>query len=530
MKKKYIKRMFEGFSLSITFIVNLLIVAIFLKNEYIYDYFKNSYVLQLNHIVTFIIILLITSILINSIYRVVRYKYKRFYIFPSLIFISLILSIYDFLKYGYFSYSLEIIILILSVAFFINGFLIATYNEDFNIQNGIIKMLKLFFLILLFNGILSLALFKDILTFNFWFANLILIILLGIIIELNYYLKNNRLIFYLTNIILLNFYFVLSHKEYITNYSTYYLLISMILFFILAIVFYSNLKLNIKERNEYITKREKQIQLYIEQLDTVVDKKTKAIKDMNSQMSKELEYARVIQESLLPEKEIEFENVSFLSGFYPCEHLSGDFYEIFKIDKENIGMYILDVSGHGVSAAMLTMFCKNVIISDERLIRRYRGLKPHRNLKHLYKVFNESNFPPTTHMVMFFATYNFKSKTLKYSSGGTNCSPLVIKNNGYMFELDNNSGFPIAKLGEYIQPEYESSSILLEKGDRLLFFTDGLVDQKKNNIFSPEELKEFFKNNKYLALDEFDNQLNQKIQKHSNSLNDDVTYFLMEIN
>lgn len=521
--------MFKGFKLSVILILNLLILLVFLKNEYIYDYFRISFVQQLNHIMTFIIILLITSILVNGIYKVVRYKYKRFYIFPILIFISLILSVYDFLNYGYFSYSFEIIILILSISYCINIFLTVSYKEKINFSLEIIKIFKAFSLIFLFNTILSLIFFKDIFTFNFWFANLILIIFLGIIFELDNYQKNNKVNFYLSSIYFLDFYFVLSHKGYITNYSDYYLLISGISFFILANVLYFNLKSNIKESNEYITKREKQIQLYIEQLDTVVDKKTKAIKDMNSQMSKELEYARVIQESLLPEKEIEFKNVSFLSGFYPCEHLSGDFYEIFKIDKDNIGMYILDVSGHGVSAAMLTMFCKNVIISDERLIRRYRGLKPHRNLKHLYTVFNESNFPSTTHMVMFFATYNLNSKTLKYSSGGTNCFPIVIKKNGYMFELDNNSGFPIAKLGEYIQPKYESSSILLEKGDRLLFFTDGLVDKKKNNIFSPEELNDFFKNNKYLSLEEFDKHLKRKIQEHSKSLKDDVTYFLMEI-
>lgn len=76
-------------------------------------------------------------------------------------------------------------------------------------------------------------------------------------------------------------------------------------------------------------------------------------------------------------------------------------FDIYRLNEENIGMYVLDVSGHGVSAALMTMFCNNYIKSSEKLIMKYRGLKPHRNLKHFYDEFNKMNFPDEMYMVMF---------------------------------------------------------------------------------------------------------------------------------
>jgi sigma-B regulation protein RsbU (phosphoserine phosphatase) len=190
-------------------------------------------------------------------------------------------------------------------------------------------------------------------------------------------------------------------------------------------------------------------------------------------------------------------------------------------------MYLLDVSGHGVSAAMLTMFCKNSIISGERLIRRYRGLKPHKNLEHFYNLFNSASFPPETHMVMFFAAYNTETKVLKYSSGGLNCYPILRKNNGEIYELSDNNGFPISKLGDLYTPEYTSSTIKLNDQDLVFFYTDGLIDYQKNQVIDYDELINLIKENGNARV--IDQILEEKINNNKNHLNDDITYFIMEV-
>ncbi|MDM8534775.1 SpoIIE family protein phosphatase, partial [Clostridiaceae bacterium HSG29] len=284
---------------------------------------------------------------------------------------------------------------------------------------------------------------------------------------------------------------------------------------------------NWEKSHESISQREKQIKLYAKKINSVVKKRTLEIENMNKRLNDDLEYARKIQQSLLPSKEINYSDVTFISNYYPCEKLSGDFYDIFRIDNKNIGMYILDVSGHGVSAAMLTMFCKNSIISGERLIRRYRGLKPHRNLQHFYAVFNEADFPSETHMVMFFASYNVDTHVLKYSSGGMNCNPIVLKKDGGIYELSENQGFPISKIGEFYTPEYSTSFAMLNKGDSVFFYTDGLTDYNKNKILDYNGLIRLLKEEKTVG--RISKNLDEIIQKNSNKLEDDITYFMMEV-
>jgi len=295
----------------------------------------------------------------------------------------------------------------------------------------------------------------------------------------------------------------------------------------LTLVFLRLFAINQHRTREFISDREKQIKLYADKINRVIEKRTQEIEKIHAKLDEDLEYARSIQQSLLPKKEEYFSNVSFVSNYFPCEKLSGDFYDIFKIDDNHVGMYLLDVSGHGVSAAMLTMFCKNSIISGERLIRRYRGLKPHKNLEHFYNLFNSASFPPETHMVMFFAAFNTETKVLKYSSGGLNCYPILRKSNGEIYELSDNNGFPISKLGDMYTPEYTSSSIILSEKDLVFFYTDGLIDYKKNQVIDYDELIILIKKTDNAR--GIDQILEEKINNNMNYLNDDITYFIMEV-
>ncbi|MCK5762696.1 MAG: SpoIIE family protein phosphatase, partial [Clostridiales bacterium] len=274
---------------------------------------------------------------------------------------------------------------------------------------------------------------------------------------------------------------------------------------------------------------QRQIRLYTENLEKIVDKRTEEITSVNQKLTSEIENAKLIQQSLLPAKRYEFKNVLFVSEYFPCERLSGDFYDIYPIDEENIGMYILDVSGHGVSAALMTMFCNNYVKSSERLIKRYRGLKPHRNIQHFYDEFNKMNFPDEMHMVILFATYNINTGILKYSNGGLNNFPIVKRADGDIEYLDKNIGFPICKLSDIYVPEYESTEIQLNSGDKVMFFTDGLIDEKKNQVMTENELIDLLEQYHGEKLDLLNNALINVIDFKKRVLEDDITYFIMEI-
>lgn len=279
-----------------------------------------------------------------------------------------------------------------------------------------------------------------------------------------------------------------------------------------------------------ISNRENQITLYANNLERVLQKRMNDIFERNRRFTLELEYARNIQQSLLPEKRFTIKNTTFISGYFPCEDLSGDFYDIYRIDDNHIGMYILDVSGHGISAALMTMFCNNYIKSTERLIKRYRGLKPHKNLSNFYEEFNRMNFPDEMHMVIFFASYSLSDRILTYCSGGMNCIPFIITREGSFKMLDESLGFPICKFSDLYKPVYQSVSVELQTGDRVVFYTDGLIDLHKNRVMDQVGLEEFMADHIELSLKTLNEHLIGRIYPKVDKLKDDISYFVMEVN
>lgn len=296
-----------------------------------------------------------------------------------------------------------------------------------------------------------------------------------------------------------------------------------------GVIFFAVFKFNVGLPLQDLKNTEKQIKLYADNLERIIDKRTSEVRKANEKFIHELDYAKSIQQSLLPAKKPNYKDLQFVSEYFPCERLSGDFYDIYRIDEDHIGMYVLDVSGHGISAALMTMFCNNVIKSSEKLIKRYRGLKPHRNLYHFYEEFNKMNFPDEMHMVIFYASYNLETGLLTYCSGGMNCYPIVVKENGDLIYLENSKGFPICKMADFFTPEYASASIKLEKNDMVIFYTDGLVDRDKNKCLGEEDIAALLKKNQGSSLRTLNAQLTKIINANLHQIDDDITYFMMKV-
>ncbi len=276
-------------------------------------------------------------------------------------------------------------------------------------------------------------------------------------------------------------------------------------------------------------KLQNQFDLYAKNLMKIIDKKTLQVRAINENLIADIEYAKKVQQSMLPSPKMHFRDVKIVSEYFPCERLSGDFYDVYRIDDDNIALYFLDVAGHGVSAALLTMFSSNYLKSNDQNIQRFRGLKPEKNLEHFYAQFNVMNFPDELHLVIFYATYNLNTRTLTYCTGGMNCVPICFKPSGRHEFLDESKGFTICKMGDFYTPEFVSAKITLDKGDRLLFYTDGLIDEEKNKIFNLDSLIAFYKKHSDKKIHEINALLVEDIQPYKEVLNDDITYIFMEI-
>lgn len=188
------------------------------------------------------------------------------------------------------------------------------------------------------------------------------------------------------------------------------------------------------------------------------------IVQQNLKLQQDLDMARKLQMQLLP-KGVQVPGLDFAFLYQPCDDLSGDMVNLFQIDKDHVGFYIADVSGHGVSASMLTVF----LIST--LSRRTRS--PSRALYRLFRQFNAGDFDKNSYITVFYAIYNLKTHVLYYANAGHNCIPIICGSEG--IKKLCLPGVPISNWVE--KPHYNDASVYLNPGERLFLYTDGVTDQ-----------------------------------------------------
>lgn len=269
-------------------------------------------------------------------------------------------------------------------------------------------------------------------------------------------------------------------------------------------------------------------------LNRLVAERTKDLAYKNQKLLEDLEYARDIQKAILPVKLPDSEQVSFFAQYYPAERVSGDFYNIFRLDEKNIGMYIGDVSGHGVPAAMLTVFLNQSIKTTKELEgNRSEIINPAKVLENLYELYNKVHFKDDTYILVLYAIFNTETKELVYSSAGMNAQPLIVKNREQVLELDI-KGLPICNLAEICPADYIDKKIQLEDGDRVFFYTDGLVElnsKQTGKIFDTGHLKQLLLKYGGRGNLELYAEIDKNIKYFSDNggLRDDVTFFMLQV-
>lgn len=200
----------------------------------------------------------------------------------------------------------------------------------------------------------------------------------------------------------------------------------------------------------------------------------------NTRLRDDLGMARRLQCSMLP-KDFKEDRVSFSFIYNSCEALGGDFLDIFKIGKNHMGLYIADVSGHGVPASMLTVFLRSTL--NKKLF------SPAEALKELFREYNNSNLVDDLYITVFYAILNLEEKTMLYSNAGHNVSPVIFNSPDInAFKLLRHPGIPISRWVE--DPYYTNGAINLNSGDKLFLYTDGIIEMRnpENEQFGEDRL------------------------------------------
>jgi serine phosphatase RsbU (regulator of sigma subunit) len=202
-----------------------------------------------------------------------------------------------------------------------------------------------------------------------------------------------------------------------------------------------------------------------------------------TQMERELLAARSFQESMMPERAIV---AGSLTGAALCEssrELCGDFFDWEKIAGPGIALLVADVAGKGAAAAMLTGMVKQAWRSSAP-----EGFAP---AVALQRVFAATRlFPDQRHLTAFSGRADSDSGTLEYIVTMGHPPALMLRADGDIEVLDAS--------GEILHPvlpswHFEQRVTPFESGDRLLVYTDGLIESSRasdREIFGLERLEE----------------------------------------
>ena len=194
---------------------------------------------------------------------------------------------------------------------------------------------------------------------------------------------------------------------------------------------------------------------------------------INHRMTQDLEAAARVQKALLPTLLPQLDGVTLAWAFRPCDELAGDILNIFQLDAKHIGFYVLDVSGHGVSAALLSVAISHFLspLSPNSLVRSPSGglARPSQVLKRLNRQF--SGDQSEQFATLYYAVLELGTFEVSYANAG-HPAPSVISMDGALRSLQNSS-FPIGIVND---ATYDDDVVRLEPGDQLWLYSDGVVE------------------------------------------------------
>jgi sigma-B regulation protein RsbU (phosphoserine phosphatase) len=248
-------------------------------------------------------------------------------------------------------------------------------------------------------------------------------------------------------------------------------------------------------------------------------------------MSKDMESARRLQVGLLPKKFPFLNNINVEIHYNPCDKVGGDFYNVFNLDENHIGFYIADVSGHGVSAAMVTFFVKELIDSVKKIIfpdGSYEFTTPSVIMEKVNLKILEEDFDGL-YITMFYAILNVKTGEITWSNAGHLAYPIIYHNkSGEISILEMKT----MALGWFDYARYSESTVKIDPKDKIVLYTDGITDSKnqQGKLFGVNGMSEIIKNKGKNSSASLAFGILKKLRKfqRNKELEDDVTLMLIE--
>lgn len=214
------------------------------------------------------------------------------------------------------------------------------------------------------------------------------------------------------------------------------------------------------------------------------------IKDLKSTTAEkekyesELRIAHDIQMGMIPKVFPPFPEITEIDIFAklkPAREVGGDLYDYFFLDDENLCLTIGDVSGKGVPASLLMAVARTLLRSHAKA-----GLNSSEIVNLMNKSLNE-NKGTRLFVTYFLLIFNIRTGSIEFTSAGHN-PPLLVKQNSEIIFLESPQSYP---LGISTLSPYESNELLMNKGDKLFLYTDGITEAQNSSdeMYGEEKLQ-----------------------------------------
>ena len=192
---------------------------------------------------------------------------------------------------------------------------------------------------------------------------------------------------------------------------------------------------------------------------------TKALADS---LTEQLRLAGLVQQDFLPAKLPNTDETQWASVFLPAEWVSGDIYDVARIDEQHIGFYVVDVVGHGMPAALLTIFLKQALVMRETVGNNYRVFSPAEVVRNLNVRMTAQKLSGYQFATACYCLLNTKTLQLTFARAG-HPYPVLIRLGEPPRQLEVRGSL----LGIFEQAEYFQETVQLQPGDKLLLYSDG---------------------------------------------------------
>lgn len=193
---------------------------------------------------------------------------------------------------------------------------------------------------------------------------------------------------------------------------------------------------------------------------------------ISRQMAKHDEEQRLaarIQQDFLPKTLPVVGMFSFVTAYRPAHYVSGDLFDVKRLDEQHVGVYLADAVGHGTPAALLTMFMKNSLVTKRIRKDGYDLVNPAETLAIMNAALLNQDLQQSSFATAVYAKINCVTGEVEMAKAG-HPEPIVIGVDGSTRLIESDG----ALLGVFPDAEWPTVKFTIAPGERLIFYTDGV--------------------------------------------------------